>query len=409
MQQQDVVLEVKNVSKGFLLSEALRTNLKEAITGLFSSKNTANKFEALHDISFELNRGEVLGIIGKNGAGKSTLLKILSGITLPDEGEINFYGRPVSILDVGAGFHPELTGKENIVMVGQLYGLTAKEITAKTDEIVRLSGIGKFADEPVKNYSSGMYVRLAFSLVIGLDADIMIFDEVLGVGDADFQMTVMEHIKRMIEKKRSIIIVTHNPRDIINLCDKVIEIEGGKIKAAGGTEVLQSYLNNAIDKHVSIKQIYNEAAFDNPVEGLIVQRVHIEQNGSTDMFGDLPLQIQLDVNNAEGSDLSFALRITDIRGNALLSSGTDISSSGNLTAKQGQSTVVCTIPNNLFNHGTYLLSVFVLKGGAQVLERHKSILQFTVGKNRNFPDTPLYNGSETSLVVPFAWAYKNAP
>ena len=409
MQQQDVVLEVKNVSKGFLLSEALRTNLKEAITGFFKSNQAGDAFQALKDISFELNRGEVLGIIGKNGAGKSTLLKILSGITLPDAGEINFYGRPVSILDVGAGFHPELSGKENILMVGQLYGITRKDMLSKVDDIVHLSGIGKFADEPVKNYSSGMYVRLAFSLVIGLDADIMIFDEVLGVGDADFQLTVMEHIKRMIEKKRSIIIVTHNPRDIINLCDKVIEIEGGKIKAAGGTEVLQAYLSNAVDKHVSISKIYNDGVFDNPVPDAILRKVSVSQNGGSTVYGDLPIDIVMEVNNAANADLSYALRVTDIRGNALLSSGTDINSGGNLPAQPGHSKVVCTIPNNIFNHGTYLLNVFVMKGGAQVLERHKSVLQFNVGKNRNFPDTPLYNGSETSLVVPFAWSYKNAP
>lgn len=409
MQQQDVVLEVKNVSKGFLLSEALRTNLKEVVTGFFKSDKTANAFQALQHISFELNKGEVLGIIGKNGAGKSTLLKILSGITLPDEGEINFYGRPVSILDVGAGFHPELSGVENIIMVGQLYGISRSEMQAKVEEIVRVSGIGKFAYEPVKNYSSGMYVRLAFSLVIGLDADIMIFDEVLGVGDADFQLTVMEHIKRMIEKKHSIIIVTHNPRDIVNLCDKVIEIEGGKIKAAGGTEVLQSYLDATVDNHVSLKQIYNEVSFDNPLQGSIVQRVYIEQQGSQAMYGDMPIEVLMDVNNTTGEDLSLALRITDIRGNALLSTGSDISNSGNMPITGGAGTVVCTIPANLFSHGTYLLSVFVLKGGEQLVERHKSILQFSVGRNRSFPDTTLYNGSQTSLVIPFAWGYKNAP
>lgn len=409
MIQNEVVLEVKNVSKGFLLSDALRTNLKEAVTGMFTAKQNAATFQALQHISFELNKGEVLGVIGKNGAGKSTLLKILSGITLPDEGEINFYGRPVSILDVGAGFHPELTGKENIVMVGQLYGLSRKEMAAKADEIIRISGIGKFADEPVKNYSSGMYVRLAFSLVIGLDADIMIFDEVLGVGDADFQLTVMEHIKRMIERKRSIIIVTHNPRDIINLCDRVVEIEAGKIKAIGGTEVLQAYLNNTVNTHVSLKQIYNDVVFENPVPEAIMQRVTVQQSGGYEMYGDKPLNVIIDVNNKQGDDLSFALRITDIRGNALLSSGTDISSTGNLAAVKGKAVVECTIPHNIFNHGTYLLSVFVLKQGVHVLERHKSILQFSVGKNRTFPDTPLYNGSETSLVIPFAWAYKNAP
>lgn len=409
MQQQDVVLEVKNVSKGFLLSEALRTNLKEVLTGIFGSRQPDKTFHALQDISFELSKGEVLGIIGKNGAGKSTLLKILSGITLPDKGEINFYGRPVSILDVGAGFHPELSGVENILMVGQLYGINRKAMQAKVEEIVRISGIGKFAYEPVKNYSSGMYVRLAFSLVIGLDADIMIFDEVLGVGDADFQLTVMEHIKRMIERKRSIIIVTHNPRDIVNLCDKVVEIEGGKVKAAGGTEVLQAYLDATVDNHVSLKQIYNEASFDNPTQGSIIQRVSIAQNGEAEMYGDTPIDVSLSISNTVGTDLSFALRITDIRGNALLSTGTDIGSNGRLEIKQGEHTVVCTIPADLFSHGTYLLSVFVLKGGEQLLERHKSILQFSVGRNRNFPNTTLYNGSQTSLVVPFAWGYKNAP
>ena len=328
---------------------------------------------------------------------------------VPTTGRINIKGRVASLLEVGTGFHGEMTGRENIFLNGAILGMRKHEITRKFDEIVAFTGIEKFNYTPLKHYSSGMYVRLAFSLVIGLDADIMIFDEVLGVGDADFQLTVMEHIKRMIERKRSIIIVTHNPRDIVNLCDKVVEIEGGKVKAAGGTEVLQAYLDATVDNHVSLKQIYNEASFDNPTQGSIIQRVSIAQNGEAEMYGDTPIDVSLSISNTVGPDLSFALRITDIRGNALLSTGTDIGSNGRLEIKQGEHTVVCTIPADLFSHGTYLLSVFVLKGGEQLLERHKSILQFSVGRNRNFPNTTLYNGSQTSLVVPFAWGYKNAP
>ena len=399
----NAILEVKGVSKQFLLSDALRSNLKEMVTNFFTKRTSTDVFKVLRNISFELNRGEVLGIIGKNGAGKSTLLKILSGITLPDEGEINFYGRPVSILDVGAGFHPELTGRENIAMVGQLYGISRKQIMAKADEIIQISGIGKFADEPVKNYSSGMYVRLAFSLVIGLDADIMIFDEVLGVGDADFQLTVMEYIKRMIERKRSIIIVTHNPRDIINLCDKVIEIEAGEIKHMGGTEILADYLNNTVDTHQGLKQTYNQFIFTSPEASTIVQRVSVLQGGATEIYGDKEMQICFEINNTGHLALGYAIRISDIRGNALLASGTDIIDGGSAITTAEKSMLVCTIPPDIFNHGTYLLSVFVLKDGKQVLERHKSVVQFTVGKSRNFPDTPLYNGSETSLVMPFKW------
>lgn len=406
--QQEIVLEVKNVSKGFLLSEALRTNLKEAVTGFFSGKKEAASFQALHDISFQLHQGEVIGIIGKNGAGKSTLLKILSGITLPDEGEINFYGKPVSILDVGAGFHPELTGKENIVMVAQLYGLSRKEINARLNDIIGISGIGKFADEPVKNYSSGMYVRLAFSLVIGLDADIMIFDEVLGVGDADFQLTVMEHIKRMIERKRSIILVTHNPRDIINLCDRVIHIEGGKVKAAGGNEVLADYLNDTVEKHVSIEQMYGDAVFESESKDSIIKRVSVGVIGEAKMYGDEELQIELQVHSPQ-ANLSYAVMITDTRGTPLLSSYTDVASNGALQTIAGTHTMLCTVPPNIFNHGTYLLSLFVLKDGLDVLERHKNVLRFSIGKNRNFPDSPLYSSSEASLVIPFNWQYKTAP
>lgn len=217
-----------------------KTKAKKAI-GLARSE----EFWALRDISFEVMPGEVVGIIGKNGAGKSTLLKILTGITPPTKGEAIMRGRVSSLLEVGTGFHPELTGRENIFLNGAILGMTRKEIVHKFDEITAFSGVEKFLDTPVKHYSSGMQVRLAFSVAAHMEPDILIVDEVLAVGDAEFQKKSMGKMEEVTKKDgRTILFVSHNMGAIRQLCSKTIWIDEGKIKSIGETEsVIEQYLS----------------------------------------------------------------------------------------------------------------------------------------------------------------------
>lgn len=232
----DVLVNVFKRPFSFLKSKAKR------VVGL--EKKEA--FWALKDISFDVMPGEVIGIIGKNGAGKSTLLKILTGITPPTEGEAIMHGRVSSLLEVGTGFHPELTGRENVFLNGAILGMSRKEIAQKFDEIVEFSGIGKFLDTPVKHYSSGMQVRLAFSVAAHMEPDILIVDEVLAVGDAEFQKKCMGKMEEVTTKQgRTILFVSHNMAAVQQLCKKSILIEHGKITQFDYTErVVEHYLSS---------------------------------------------------------------------------------------------------------------------------------------------------------------------
>ncbi len=250
------IIEVKNLGKRYTIGHerlpyhSLRDDLvgliKKPIRWLRGHRENQEDFWALKDINFEVKRGEVLGIIGANGAGKSTLLKILSRITYPTEGEIRMHGRVGSLLEVGTGFHPELTGRENIYLNGVILGMTKKEIDRKFDEIIHFAGIERFLDTPVKHYSSGMYVRLAFSVAAHLEPDILIVDEVLAVGDADFQKKSLGKMEEITKKEgRTILFVSHNMDAIQSICKKCIFLDQGRIKMMGDSrEVIDLYLSD---------------------------------------------------------------------------------------------------------------------------------------------------------------------
>jgi len=213
-------------------------------------------FWALKDVSFEVKRGDRIGIIGKNGAGKSTLLKILSRVTSPTSGEVRIKGRVASLLEVGTGFHPELTGRENIFLNGSIFGMSKKEIQNKFDEIVDFSGVEKFIDTPVKRYSSGMYVRLAFSIAAHLDPEILIIDEVLAVGDAEFQKKCLGKMEDVSKGQgRTILFVSHNMAAIQILCNRGILLESGKLFKEGVVEdIIHSYSMLLTDLNINISK-----------------------------------------------------------------------------------------------------------------------------------------------------------
>ncbi len=236
---------------GALQQRADYQTLREAIVEFASApfkslrKNVATEqLWALKDVSFEVNHGEVVGIIGRNGAGKSTLLKILSRITKPTSGRADIYGRVGSLLEVGTGFHPEMTGRENIYMNGAILGMARREIDRKFDEIVAFSEIEKFLDTPVKRYSSGMYIRLAFAVAAHLEPEILVVDEVLAVGDIEFQKKCLGKMNDVSKSGRTVLFVSHNMAAIQRLCERSIWLEqGGVMKMGDTSSVLQAYLN----------------------------------------------------------------------------------------------------------------------------------------------------------------------
>src|SRR5271168_2768878 len=263
----DAIITVENLSKKYLVGHQSgsqgRSNYK-ALRDVIGReiRNVARKtvdvvrgrqvvlgdqveeFWALKDVSFEVKRGEVLGIIGRNGAGKSTLLKILSRITEPTEGRIQLCGRVGSLLEVGTGFHPELTGRENIFLNGAIFGMARREIFKKFDEIVHFAGAERFLDMPVKHYSSGMYARLAFAVAAHLEPDILVVDEVLAVGDAEFQKKCLGKMQAVSQSEgRTVLFVSHNMGAVTTLCRTAIWLQSGKVMQIGtAREVVNEYL-----------------------------------------------------------------------------------------------------------------------------------------------------------------------
>lgn len=246
MNNQSPIISIRNLSKTYRIGgpKEKYKRLSESVTDailhpgkwLSSRTSTQEMFYALKDVSFDVYPGEVVGIIGRNGAGKSTLLKILSGITYPSSGEIELNGRVGSLLEVGTGFHPELTGRENIYFNGSVLGMTRKEIDEKFDEIVKFAGMDKFLDTPVKRYSSGMSVRLGFAVAAHLDPEILVVDEVLAVGDMNFRQKCLGKMKSVSSGGRTVIYVSHDMSSIRSLCSKVLWIDKGEIVLEGSPD-----------------------------------------------------------------------------------------------------------------------------------------------------------------------------
>lgn len=233
-------IDVDRVSKRFRLYRERNQSLKSAI--MRGRRSVHEEFWALQDISFSVPAGSAFGIVGANGSGKSTLLKCLARIYAPDRGTITARGRVAALLEVGSGFHQELSGRENIYLNGSILGMTRRELTRKFDEIVDFSGIGEFIDQPVKNYSSGMYVRLGFSVAIHVDPDILLVDEVLAVGDAEFQLKCAEKFRALREAGRTLVLVSHSMEAVMAMCDHAAWLDRGRLVHLGPSqETAQRY------------------------------------------------------------------------------------------------------------------------------------------------------------------------
>ncbi len=311
---------VEELWKGYQLGSGKSGSFRESITSMFStSKAEKETFWALQDINFSINKGEAVGIIGRNGAGKSTLLKILSRITAPTKGGFELNGRVSSLLEVGTGFHPELTGRENIYLNGTILGMTRAEVKLKFDEIVAFSGIEKFIDTPVKRYSSGMYVRLAFAVAAHLEPEILIVDEVLAVGDAEFQKKCLGKMKDVSANEgRTVLFVSHNISAIKQLCTKGILLQEGKMLISGSvSEATNTYLKNSAQtssyKNSSSEQ--KELAFKE------VYLINLNNNLCSEFYCDEEIIVNIEITNSIEIDPTFKLliRVFDIENNAITS------------------------------------------------------------------------------------------
>lgn len=239
----DIAVRVENVSKKFRLYKERNQTIKSAI--MRGRTSVHEDFWALNDVTFDVSAGSTFGLIGSNGSGKSTLLKCLAKIYQPEKGSIVVNGKVAALLEVGSGFHHELSGRENVFLNGSILGMSKKEITRKFDEIVDFSGVEQFIDQPVKNYSSGMYVRLGFAIAINVDPDVLVVDEVLAVGDAEFQQKCYQKFRDFKEAGRTVILVSHSMETVQAMCDNAAWLSHGDMMAVGPAEpTIKAYLHS---------------------------------------------------------------------------------------------------------------------------------------------------------------------
>lgn len=235
-------IRVRDVSKRFRLERNRPSSIKEALLRL-GKRGDVDDFWVLRDISLDIAPGSFFGLIGHNGSGKSTLLRLMAGIHRPTTGEIEAEGRLSALLELGSGFHPDLTGRENVYLNGAMLGFTRRQMSASMDDIIEFSGIGEFIDEPVKIYSSGMYVRLGFAVAVNVDPEILLVDEVIAVGDAEFQQRCMDHMHELRSNGTTIVLVSHNSTLMVDLCDTVAWIDHGRLVEVGDpASVVDAYL-----------------------------------------------------------------------------------------------------------------------------------------------------------------------
>jgi lipopolysaccharide transport system ATP-binding protein len=332
---------------------------------------------ALRDVSFEAQEGEVVGIIGPNGAGKSTLLKILTRITTPTEGRAEIRGRVGSLLEVGTGFHPELTGRENIFLNGSIVGMTRREIARNFDAIVEFSGVEKFIDTPVKRYSSGMFVRLAFSVAAHFEPEIMIVDEVLSVGDADFQRRSIGRMESIGDSGRTVLFVSHNLQGIMQLCDRTILLGDGKIVREGPThEVVAYYEEQAMGTTAQLVWGDPDEAPGNDLVRLQGVRV-IDEAGelatTVDVRHPVGIQISFEVLR-EGRPIVPKIKVLDQHG-AICFNAIDLEPRWHDPTPPGEYVATAWIPPNLLNEGRHAVDVDVVTIASPKLVPHASAFQ----------------------------------
>ena len=362
-----------------------------------TQKSMSKYVWALKDINFQVQHGEVLGIVGKNGAGKSTLLKILSKTTSPTTGKIKIKGRIASLLEVGTGFHPELSGRENIVLNGAILGMTKSEIKKKFDEIVEFSGVERYIDTPVKRYSSGMYVRLAFAVAAHLESEILIVDEVLAVGDAEFQKKCLSKMKDISRGQgRTVLFVSHNLVALQKICTKGISLSNGTVDKQGNIgEVVNNYLKkqSSIKTEISVERIiYNQDKIK-----IIAGELQFTNQTEIPMISD-EIEMMVEFEVFQEVNVNLTLIIYTQNEEHLLSSPSINDDGKNYQLFPGIHKVKCKLPSNFFNTGVYNFTLLFVEDYSNILiEVEKA---FTIELGENLIKRGNYLGEWSGMVRP---------
>lgn len=394
----NTVIKVENLSKQYRLGQVSTGTISHDLNRWWHSvrgkedpylkigeandrtqKGASEYVWALRDINFSVKHGEVLGIVGKNGAGKSTLLKILSRTTAPTTGSVKIKGRVASLLEVGTGFHPELSGRENIFLNGAILGMTRLEIKQKFDEIVDFAGIERYIDTPVKRYSSGMYVRLAFAVAAHLEPEILIVDEVLAVGDAEFQKKCLGKMKDVSEKDgRTVLFVSHNMEAIQNLCTHAILINQGKVTIDGTvSQVVKGYLKEFVSTRNFVEFSEQDAPGTEQVKCLMANIASANGNGKGYFTTSdaLKFEFRFKLMHEFPQQLDVTFHLVDERG-ILIYVGSTIWDH-EVVAGKGNLSATCIFPGNILNEGNYAVSrLLVVQNKGNVIAEFKDLVSF---------------------------------
>lgn len=407
-------IKVTDLGKRYTIGKQKDASLRSTLSSAFKSAATkGDDFWALKHLNFEIKRGDVVGIIGKNGAGKSTLLKVLSQITKPTTGRIEINGRVASLLEVGTGFHPELTGRENIYLNGTILGMTRKEVKAKFDDIVEFSGVGKFIDTAVKHYSSGMYVRLAFSVAAHLEPEILIIDEVLAVGDAEFQKKCLGKMSDVAAEGRTVIFVSHDMGAVASLCNRGIHMEDGQVKFSGTIDdTLESYFQSGRIKNHQ-KRKYQENQYDTWDEKIVLREVSLvndrnEQISTSFVDEKVGVQIDFEVLVEDMTILPIPnLHISHSLGGKICVCISDCDPT--TFSKKGVHQTTVWIDANFMNNGYFLIGVGITTFAPfQVHVADYDAIAFEVLDNLQSHARQGYAGKIDGYVRPvFDWTNKN--
>ncbi len=360
--EKEIAISIQGISKRYEIGKQKDGSLRGTLAGLFNTAGKKEVFWALRDVHFDILRGEVVGIIGRNGAGKSTMLKILSQITRPTEGRMEIYGKVASLLEVGTGFHPELTGRENIYLNGTILGMSRKEVRAKFDEIVAFSGVEKFIDTAVKHYSSGMYVRLAFAVAAHLDPEILIIDEVLAVGDASFQKKCLGKMNDIANAGRTVIFVSHDMGAVASLCTRGILMNEGKMVYSGSIDqVVEKYMTELLPK-MSNQSKYETGAYSEWDETIVLKNVQLLSKDGVPISSfsvDEHVGIQVDfevLENFKGDPVPNLHISTSLGGKVVV---TVNPCQGQTFSEVGLHRSIAWIPANFFNNGYFVAGIAI--------------------------------------------------
>ena len=419
------VIRVENLSKQYRIGarEVRYKTLREALVNLAAAPyrrlrdrgqraTQSDSVWALNDVSFEVQPGDVVGIIGRNGAGKSTLVKVLSRITEPTKGRVEIRGRVGSLLEVGTGFHPELTGRENIFLNGAILGMSRAEIRRKFDEIVAFAEIDRFLDTPVKRYSSGMYIRLAFAVAAHLEPEILLVDEVLAVGDASFQKKCLGKMGGVAREGRTVFFVSHNMGAISNLCQKGIVFEHGKIAFEGtAREAIERYhrtildcdeRRNGLPPHVLYHAPENEAKHDYSVTRIEMLDMDGNPKEVLSTWDDVIFRVSYCCNK-EVRTGSVELSFAPVEGGRLLFLATQPDGTLPLVFTKGEHSVDCILERFPLSAGTYMLSSALAIPTVQWLWKGQDLTAMTVAPCDVYGSGYAPKASRSLLAVPHQW------